>query len=845
MSKKKYSKTELPIKLNIALLMVIIFLIGWGIILIRDKILNNANVMGNYLAQSYADEEEKRISVYKMFMQLGANYISENIANGSTGEDIQKWLSRYSSQVERLFGGAIIDPYVIVDGEIIAAKPWIGDDNYNYADTEWYEKTIEADGDIIFTDAYEDAITGKYVITISVKIDDDDNIFAADILLENFHMYKNKKSIPADSSYFLFDSSGKLLYMLSDLSIDDESTREYAKNLREGIENGEYLKYDSSITDLEGKQRGIYYYYMENGWLSVITIPLEQIFQEDMDNFIFVIAVIGVIIFITIAAFLIREYIRERKIKYTVQTLQILGDTYYAIYRINYKSGTYLSIKSSDDVKEYLGDSGQYQKLIDVVKGFVEEKTYKEFEKSFSIENIQELVNSHIYEFGGDYKRRFGDEYKWVSIRIIYSESLGLNEVLMCFREIDSEKKRQIQHSTLLESTLESMKKMTKQKSIFFSNMSHDMRTPLNAIVGLTELAKRNPDDMVKVMEYMDKIQMSGNQLLNLINDILDMSKLELGRGMMLEYKPMNLKKCIEDSAAIFHEQAKSENKSLNVVIDIEKTMVYGDSFRLNQILNNLISNSLKYSNEGADITVTLRQLACENNRGKYQIKVKDTGIGMSQKFLGELFEPFARETTFSPINVQGTGLGMSIVKSLVQQMSGEIDVESRLGEGSTFTITLPLQIVEKEQETTQDNLASDKVMIKGKTILIAEDNEINMEISTELLTMMGAKVIQAWNGREALEIFEASQINSIDIILMDMQMPVMDGCTSCREIRSLERNDAKTVPIIAVTANAFAEDVAETAKAGMNAHISKPIDFNLLCDELSRISSKGTENFL
>ena len=445
-----------------------------------------------------------------------------------------------------------------------------------------------------------------------------------------------------------------------------------------------------------------------------------------------------------------------------------------------------------------------------------------------------------IDEFGGDYQRRFGNEYKWVSIKIIYNKRLALNEVIMCFREIDMEKRKQLQQHALLENALNSAKQTVEKKNLFFSNVSHDMRTPLNAITGLSELAKKNVEDPEKVRDYIEKIENAGKQLLTLVNDILDMSRLEHGEKGTLDYAPMNLKTCIEDSASLFLQQARREKKVLTITSELENPMVYCDQFRLNQILNNLLSNAFKYSTEGALIHVDLIQIDAKNNHGKYQLQVKDTGIGMTQEFLEKIFEPFARETTFAPTKITGTGLGMPIVKSLVQQMSGEIAIQSTLGEGTCITIILPLQIAESETSQESDSAADTPAVqpsgLSGIKILIAEDNEINMEIAAEYLTMMGAEVIQAWNGREAVDIFRTLEPGSVDVILMDMQMPEMDGCTASRTIRALDRKDAAQVPIIAVTANAFSEDIARTKEAGMNAHIAKPIDFGVLIQVLNHV---------
>ena len=842
-------------KLSVLLLIVFIAVISMGIALTRDRLLKNAATLGETLAQSYAYQEQNRIDIYRMFMRLGTIYVKNNIEAGYTDKEHEIWLNSYRAHLQEMLGADIARPYAVINGRIIASIYWENTDVYRFEETDWYQKAVEAGGEMVFSDPYTDVVTGEPYITLSQVINPQGDIFAFDIPLSSFHAHRNKVALPEESCYYLYDTGGTLIYSLHDHAGEQTATTggenaadpaqeesgqaqdaPYADRLYEEIQDGQLISHNAIIQDPSGTRQGVYYYTMDNGWLSVVTIPIASILQENLDNTMMALTAVSGILFLAIAILLFREARGNRQMRYVNDTLRILGDTYYAIYRIDYEAGTYRTIKSSGDVREILGEHGDYRHLLDTVREVVQDKTYREFEESFSLEHIRELISQKVYEFGGEYKRHFGDADRWVSIRIIYNEGLHLNEVLMCYRDVDAEKQKEISQLLLLQSTLDSMKRLVKQKSMFFSNMSHDMRTPLNAVIGLAELAQKNRDDREKVDSYLAKIEQSGKQLLNLINDVLDMSRLEQDSGFSLDYRPMDLPACVRSCAELFKEQAVREQKELTVTTEVTDAIVCCDDFRITQILNNLISNALKYSLPGAKIDVSLRELECRTGRGRYRLTVSDTGIGMSREFLDRLFEPFARETTFAPKNISGTGLGMPIVQSLVRQMSGEISVESELGKGSAFTIILPLLIARddapKEADVTGREAADAEkpsFTLEGKTILIAEDNEINMEIASEFLRSLGAELIEAWDGREALNLFSASLPGTIDAILMDMQMPNMDGCASCRAIRALRRPDAATVPIIAVTANAFAEDISETTKAGMNAHIAKPIDFPAL----------------
>lgn len=825
--------------LNIALIVAFFAVMSLGIYLVRDKLLYNANEMGNNLAQSYSSEEETRISIYEMFLTMCSLYTDTSIDNADPVQAMQQGLAEYTDYMAQVLGPDIIDPYAVVNGKIVAANPWEGDEDYDYSQKEWYTDALEADGKIVFTDVYVDAITGKRLVTLSVKLHGEGNVLAFDILMDNFHSLKNKIELPEGSAYYLFDKGGHLLYTTGEYDIDDAEVQQYAQQLLAGVRDGSFESHTAAIRGLDGQQQGIYYYEMSNGWTSIVTFSLHQVlYGTSNSTSMYLLSGIFLILLVAVIISILREYAEKRKVKYISDTLQILGDTYYAIYRINFETGTYETIKSSPDLADPLGKSGEYAHLLHTLSLVVEDGTYAEFKKNFNLDNIRQLVQSHIYEFGGDYQRRFLQGRKWVSIKIVYNKALGLNEVIMCFREIDVKKKKELRQHELLEQALENAKRAANKKTMFFSNMSHDMRTPLNAISGMTKLARQHVQEPAKVEEYLDKIEVSSRQLTALVNDILDMARLEQGGQGTLNCQPMDLVQTVNETADLFREQAQQENRRYEVVVDVQDRIVNADAFRINQVLSNLLSNAFKYSREGDRIHLELRQAARRESRGQYQIIVEDTGVGMSESFLERLFEPFARETVFAPTKATGTGLGMPIVKGLVQQMSGEITVQSKLGEGSRFVVSLPLQIVDAPAVEEQSPLEDlEPFTLEGKRMIVAEDNELNMEITTEFLSMMGVDVLQAWNGREAVERFRQEKEGSVDAVLMDMQMPEMDGCAACRAIRALDRPDAATVPIIAVTANAFAEDIAKTTEAGMNAHISKPIDFKLLSELLQKLA--------
>ena len=378
-------------------------------------------------------------------------------------------------------------------------------------------------------------------------------------------------------------------------------------------------------------------------------------------------------------------------------------------------------------------------------------------------------------------------------------------------------------------------------KTDFLSRMSHDIRTPMNAIIGMTVIANSHLDDKEKVVDCLDKISVSGNYLLSIINDVLDMSKIESGKFTLNE-ENINLCKMLDGFMDIVKPAAKEKHHTLTLnKHDIVHENIVGDSLRLQQMFVNIVSNSIKYTNDGGNISIDVTEKAVGNkNVGCYEFVFKDNGMGMSEEFLKNIFEPFERAEDERVGKQQGTGLGMAITYNLVKMMNGEIHVDSKLGEGSEFVVTLFFKI--GNSETEQVSASSDNGVkelqsadYSGERILLVDDNELNLEIAEELLKMTGLTVEKATNGLEAVEKFRNSGQGFYKLIFMDIQMPAMNGYEATETIRKLERPDAQTIPIIAMTADAFAEDVKKAHNAGMNGHIAKPLDIGKLAAVLKK----------
>ena len=371
-------------------------------------------------------------------------------------------------------------------------------------------------------------------------------------------------------------------------------------------------------------------------------------------------------------------------------------------------------------------------------------------------------------------------------------------------------------------------------KSEFLSRMSHEIRTPMNGIIGMTEIARQNVRDPEKVDDSLRKVTLSSKHLMSLINDVLDMSKIESGK-IQLKSELFDLCLFLENIENIYKVQA--DERGINFEVNPEGELyefIEGDSLRLNQILTNLLSNALKFTPNGGSITLTVKELKCEEKRVLLEFSVKDTGKGIKQENLGKIFEAFEQENADIARKFGGTGLGLSIVRRFSELMGGKVTVQSEYGKGSEFKVELPFALGDntKKIEWRKDNSECRKCAesksydFSGKHILLAEDNELNREIAVQLLgDVTGAQIDEAEDGRKAAELFAQSELHYYDLILMDIQMPRMNGFEATKVIRSLPRPDAATVPIVAMTANAFAEDDEKSRKAGMNAHLSKPLE--------------------
>ena len=407
---------------------------------------------------------------------------------------------------------------------------------------------------------------------------------------------------------------------------------------------------------------------------------------------------------------------------------------------------------------------------------------------------------------------------------------------IVLFKNTSDFHEKEQQEKARLQMAYEEADSENRAKTEFMNRMSHDIRTPINGIMGMVDIIRKNRDDWGKVDDSLDKIQLSTRHLLELVSDVLDMSKLEAGMFEIHE-DVFDMNELMDEVAALVDAQlVESSITHCKHRSNIQHTALKGSSLQLRRIMVNLLSNAIKYNKPNGTIDTYAEELSCDGTTVWYEFKIVDTGIGMSEEFIKEqLFKPFTQEKNDARTLYRGTGLGMSIVKALLDKMGGSIEVESQLGEGSTFTFRLPFKVDENAIETKKEEQSSGEQKLEGKQILLVEDNEINMEIAEFYLKELGIVVDKAWNGKEAIDKFEESAPGTYDLILMDIMMPVMDGLEATRRIRTCTHPRGATVPIIAISANAFADDIQKAKNAGMNEHLAKPFEMEKVLRAISR----------
>lgn len=524
------------------------------------------------------------------------------------------------------------------------------------------------------------------------------------------------------------------------------------------------------------------------------------------------------------------------------EILSSIYNIFFAIYRVNLAADLIRPLRTPEDLLEVNSKYPAYSSyLARVIELVLHPEDRSRIKEELSRENLLLRKKEYGDRYTTEFRRLFGDEYRWTAVTAYYGDD-GNDWLILAMQDIHDRRCKEEDSQIAMMNAYEEAKKANTAKNEFLSRMSHDVRTPMNAIMGMTTLAAAHMEDREQLSDCLNTIKMSTKHMIQLVNEVLDMSKIESG-SYQLTLNSFKLTSLIDNMVSMAEPLIEENEQHLE--LDIGKMAhdhLIGDTTRIQQVFMNIISNAVKYTPPGGHLLVSVEEIPCYIEQyARYRFMFRDDGVGMKQEYLEHIFEPFSRAEDSRTSKINGSGLGMAITKSILQLMEGSIQVESEPGKGSCFTVVLNLRL--QEGGETEDSLASEdggevrleELHLEGKHLLLAEDNDINREIEKEILQMSGATVETAENGKKAVEAFLASVPGHFQAIFMDIQMPIMNGNEAAGLIRSSDRPDAAKIPIIAMTANAFVEDVLMSEQVGMNVHVAKPIDIAQLAAVLKR----------
>lgn len=534
---------------------------------------------------------------------------------------------------------------------------------------------------------------------------------------------------------------------------------------------------------------------------------------------------------------------REKVLELQREIIEGLGKEYFSVLLLELDSGQIFSYREVGENGKRIADfCRKYEnQWCELLPAYADEIVTDESRENFLDQLSLDALCSNQDDFSMTYEFKTGDRIIYHQTRIAYVRKKDRSRVAVIgTRNIDDLiKKERMQEAKLKEAYIVA-EEANKAKTDFLNNMSHDIRTPMNVILGYNELMKQYLTDPILV-DYQNKIEQSGKLLLSIINNVLDMARIESGK-MVVEERAEQIGLVVEEIENVFESSAQEKNIVFTTSVDVDHTHVLWDGFKVREILMNLVGNAFKYTPDGGHIAIDVKELDCaRSGYVRIQTQIKDTGIGMSEDYLPTLFDSFSREHNTTIGKVSGTGLGMAIVKNLVDMMNGDICVKSKIGEGTCFTLTFEHKIADADSiEWNQElDVLDEKSILEGKRVLLVEDNELNAEIAMAILEQSGLILDRVEDGLACINRLSEVDADLYDLILMDIQMPNMNGYEATRRIRQFENVKKASIPILAMTANAFEEDKKMAIKAGMNGHISKPIDVNVLENQIINIFKK------
>lgn len=972
---------------NILVLGSFILVVVFCTLVLRETLWTNTNQMGLALVENYTGAEESGIRTCEAVLEISVNYIEQREKEDITIEELREGLYPFMDGLIKVYGEENIQIYgkAFNGTEIVSNNPELEElYKYNFLEAGYYREAAAAGGDVYVSPVYTDYMTELPVITMCKVVPSTGSYLAVDLLPSFFDLENEDLVLPDESSFYLVDENGGLLYYKSCWDYEREEFQELVDSYIDSAICNSSNHVLEDLMPMDGIVRNVYFQHLDNGWIGILTIPRDKILSGT-DTFYYISAVLIVLGAIVFLMQLIRDYgnqkrnqtLREKNDRIAARTkvyrnaMDSTARACRAIYYINLKENTCDTVypdceeeprrETFDDMVSESFESGVImQEHIELVKEFL------------AIDNIRKQLSDRDHMELQFQRKKMGEEgYEWCSIAITVAEMEEgePSAITIAIRSIDDMIRREEEQKEMLEQAVERAEAANHAKSDFLSRMSHDIRTPMNAILGMTSVATMHIEEKDRVLDALEKIMVSGKHLLGLINEVLDMSRIESGKVSLTE-GAFNISDTIESLLTVFRSQMEFKGLALNAgIAKLEHENVVGDEQHLQQIFMNIMGNAVKFTPSGGKISIHIVEKPSSiEGCGCYEFIFEDTGIGMEPEYIQKIFEPFSRAADSRTGKIEGTGLGMSIAVNIARMMRGDIKVESELGKGSRFTVIvylklddmtaadlaayngMPVLVVDDEEtacesscemlrslgmeaeyvtsgeaalarisaedrrrieviildwkmpgmdglETAKDirKTVGDDILIiiqsaydwadieaealdagvdafigkplfksrlvrvlkealepnqeekisaletfsqqdfTGRRVLLVEDNEINIEVAKELLGMVGIQVEMAVNGKLAVEAVQEKEPGYFDLIFMDIQMPVMNGYEAAEAIRALEREDLKKIPIVAMTADAFADDIKRAKDAGMNDHISKPVDIERLEEALKR----------
>ena len=565
------------------------------------------------------------------------------------------------------------------------------------------------------------------------------------------------------------------------------------------------------------------------------------VFYKDSDVFSnrqsVVVTTLALYIFGCLSLIILAQYIRRTKMKRKEKEyhlINVIASIYSANLALYPEENIWKPIVMSKRLEKVISHITQADRMLDTFNREQVAPAYQEaFGEFLKLKDLEERLGDRRF-IGYTFEDVEGIWYQALLIPQKFEQDDHKQIVMLVIRDVSEQKRKEMTYQEDLRVTAEEAERANAVKTDFLRRMSHDMRTPINGIRGLVNVGKNHIHDVDKIEECLDEIMRSSDMLADLVNNVLNMSKLESG-GIQLTEESFDLQEMLDDVERFVNVQAERKQISLQInSAEVEHYHLIGSPLHIRQIFQNIIENAVKFNMDSGSVNVVCRELVSDENTVELEMVCADTGIGMSEEFQKHVFEAFVQEDTSVRTTYSGIGLGLAITKKLVNCMNGEISFESERGIGTVFTVKLPVQI---DRAYYQLSEKKDPLQVmKGLQILLVEDNELNMEITEYMLTEQGAVVTEAWNGKEAADIYESCESGTFDVILMDIMMPVMNGLEAARCIRASEKEDAQSIPIIALSANAFDDDIAQSLAAGMNMHLAKPLEFQKVIEAIAAL---------